>query len=95
MPPLELTLDPEQCRARQARLQSTMERMQVDRVLLLAPENVQWLTGFRPHRLMSSGVPKQTLISPPPTAEDQDLLMRHLAAPFFFVLLRDRSLVPH
>ncbi|MEO1997263.1 MAG: Xaa-Pro peptidase family protein [Planctomycetaceae bacterium] len=54
MPPHELTLNPEQCRARQARLQATMERMQVDRVLLLAPENVQWLTGFRPHRLMSS-----------------------------------------
>ena len=54
MPVPELTLDISQCRERQSRLQSVMERSQVDRVLLLAPENVQWLTGFRPHRLMAS-----------------------------------------
>jgi len=33
-----------------------MRELGIDRVTLQQPENVQWLTGFRPHRLMSAAV---------------------------------------
>lgn len=44
------------CRNRQRRVVAIMERMDVDQVLLTRPEHVQYLTGFRPHRLMSAAV---------------------------------------
>jgi Xaa-Pro dipeptidase len=49
-------LDPEFCRRRQNRLLKTMQRDGIGRVVLTRPENVQYLTGFRPHRLMSAMV---------------------------------------
>lgn len=49
-----LQLSPDECRARQERLRSVMRERDIDRVLLVNVENVQWLTGFRPHRLMQS-----------------------------------------
>ena len=51
-----LSLDPRQCRARQTRLVEVLERRQLDRAILVLPEHVQYLTGFRPHRLMGSAV---------------------------------------
>jgi len=82
MSPLELTLDVQQCRERQARLQSAMERMEVDRVLLLAPENVQWLTGFRPHRLMAAAAALDldgTVCLSVPNAEPEAVAADHVA----------------
>jgi Xaa-Pro aminopeptidase len=49
-------LDVNHCRSRQQRVQDVMADRNVDRVLLVSPENVQYLTGFRPHRLMSAAV---------------------------------------
>ena len=34
------------CRAQQTRLLEEMRSQSVERTVLLAPENVQWLTGF-------------------------------------------------
>ena len=48
------TLDPQLCRVRQNRLQDVMSTRGIDRVVVVAPEHVQWLTGFRPHRLMTA-----------------------------------------
>ena len=31
-----------------------MQSARIDRALFVLPEHVQWLTGFRPHRLMSA-----------------------------------------
>lgn len=45
-------LTTEGCRARQQRLREALVGMQADRAILAASENVQWLTGFRPHPLM-------------------------------------------
>jgi Xaa-Pro dipeptidase len=42
----------EQCRTRQQRLRETLTTLQADRAILVSAENVQWLTGFRPHPLM-------------------------------------------
>ncbi|MFO1092454.1 MAG: Xaa-Pro peptidase family protein [Planctomycetaceae bacterium] len=49
-----INLTPECSRHRQSRLLARMRQRQLDRVILQEPENVQWLTGFRPHRLMSA-----------------------------------------
>ena len=40
------------CRARQWRLRETLTTLKADRAILVTAENVQWLTGFRPHPLM-------------------------------------------
>ena len=47
-----LTLDPVQCRARQKRLCAALAESKIDRAIFVSHENVQYLTGFRPHRLM-------------------------------------------
>ncbi len=46
----QLSID--HCRARQQRLREMLTTMRADRAFLVAAENVQWLTGFRPHPLM-------------------------------------------
>lgn len=51
-----LSLDPVQCRIRQQRLCSRMSELSVDAVIVTSHENVQYLTGFRPHRLMHTAV---------------------------------------
>ncbi|QDU41493.1 putative peptidase [Maioricimonas rarisocia] len=50
------TLAPPLCRVRQRRLLDLMSARGIDRVVVVTPEHVQWLTGFRPHRLMSAAV---------------------------------------
>ena len=52
----QLSLDPQLCRGRQRRLVSAMQELELDGVLVQQAENVQWLTGFRPHRLMGAAV---------------------------------------
>lgn len=52
--PTPLTLSPELSRQRQQRLADPMQRLDLERVIVRQPENVQWLTGFRPHRLMAA-----------------------------------------
>jgi Xaa-Pro aminopeptidase len=51
---MSMMLDPGECRHRQQRLCAFMQSARIDRVLFVLPEHVQWLTGFRPHRLMSA-----------------------------------------
>lgn len=46
----QLTL--EGCHDRQHRLREKMESLGIDRALVVTPEHVQYLTGFRPHWLM-------------------------------------------
>lgn len=45
-------LSPDGCRSRQDRLRARMAELEIDRALVVAPEHVQYLTGFRPHWLM-------------------------------------------
>lgn len=45
-------LDPQLCRARQQRLCSRLLELEVDLAAFISHENVQYLTGFRPHRLL-------------------------------------------
>ncbi len=57
------------CRARQQRLCEAMATLKADRAILTTAENVQWLTGFRPHPLMRAVTVLQssgdcTLIAP-------------------------------
>ena len=52
----QLCLDPQLCRGRQERLVLEMHGLELDGVLVQQVENVQWLTGFRPHRLMGAAV---------------------------------------
>jgi Xaa-Pro aminopeptidase len=40
------------CHASQQRLREALTKLKADRAILVAAENVQWLTGFRPHPLM-------------------------------------------
>lgn len=47
-------LTSEGCRARQQRLRDRMAALGVDRAVVVTREHVQWLTGFRPHWLMSA-----------------------------------------
>ncbi len=49
-----MMLDPGECRHRQQRLCAFMQSARIDRALFVLPEHVQWLTGFRPHRLMAA-----------------------------------------
>ena len=52
-----LQLDPALCRERQQRLIPVMARRDLGRVLLVQPEHVQYLTGFRtPHTLLKTAV---------------------------------------
>lgn len=51
---LELNLDT--CRQRQRALATLLSNEGMDQIVLVRPENVQYLTGFRPHRLMSAAV---------------------------------------
>ncbi|MCB1089289.1 MAG: aminopeptidase P family N-terminal domain-containing protein, partial [Verrucomicrobiae bacterium] len=48
----QLTL--EGCRSRQRRLRERMAALGVERAVVVTREHVQWLTGFRPHWLMSA-----------------------------------------
>lgn len=50
------SLDPGLCRARQRRVCEQLAAISVERAVLVSPENVQYLTGFRPHRLMHAAV---------------------------------------
>ena len=43
-------LSPSDSRARQTRLREALAELSADRAILVAPEHVQWLTGFRPIR---------------------------------------------
>ena len=52
--PLDLTLD--HCRERQRRLREVLALRKIERAIVLSPENVHYLTGFRPHRLMQAAV---------------------------------------
>ena len=45
-------LDVPSSRRRQQRLLESMARLRVDRVVVVSPEHVQYLTGFLPHRLL-------------------------------------------
>ncbi len=45
-------LDVQASRRRQRRLLDCMARLRVDRVVVVSPEHVQYLTGFLPHRLL-------------------------------------------
>ena len=47
-------LSPELCRVRQRRLCEAMAEKHIDQAVVCSPEHVQWLTGFRPHWLMSA-----------------------------------------
>lgn len=49
-----LQLDLDLCRQRQGRLCEAMARLKVDRAVFATHENVQYLTGFRPHWLMKA-----------------------------------------
>jgi Xaa-Pro aminopeptidase len=44
------------CLARQQRVRETLERLSVDRAIFVSHENIEYLTGFRPHRLMQAAV---------------------------------------
>lgn len=52
--PLNLNLDA--CRERQKRVTNWMQQDGVDYLWLVTPENVQYLTAFRTHRLLSAGL---------------------------------------
>lgn len=51
-----ISLDPTHCRERQGALLGVLDSLRVDRAVLTRPEHIQYLTGFRPHRLMSGAV---------------------------------------
>lgn len=44
------------CRERQQRLRAAMATLGAESAILVTPEHVQWLTGFRPHSLMRAAV---------------------------------------
>jgi len=48
------SLSPALCRQRQRRLREALPSLNADRVVLTKAEHVQYLTGFRPHPLMSA-----------------------------------------
>ncbi|MBC8289671.1 MAG: aminopeptidase P family protein [Planctomycetes bacterium] len=50
----DLCLD--ECRKRQERVRSVLHDRSLDRAIFVSHENVQYLTGFRPHRLMQAAV---------------------------------------
>lgn len=49
-------LQPTLCRERQQRLLQVLQQQELDAAIVTSPENVQYLTGFRPHRLMVAAV---------------------------------------
>lgn len=51
-----VSLDLDYCRRRQQRVILQLEALDADRAILIRPEHVQYLTGFRPHRLMTAAV---------------------------------------
>lgn len=51
-----VSLDPQQCRRRQGRLLEVLGRIKADRTVLVRPEHVYYLTGFRPNPLMCAAV---------------------------------------
>jgi len=51
-----LQLDLLRCRARQRRVCGRLAELSVDRAVFIAHEHVQYLTGFRPHRLLQAAV---------------------------------------
>lgn len=53
-PPPELCLD--ECRTRQNRVRNLLDELSIDRAVFVSHENVQYLTGFRPHRLMEAAL---------------------------------------
>ncbi len=55
-----LNLSPHLCRLRQQRVRKRLAELSVDRAILVGHENVQYLTGFRPHRLMQAAVCLET-----------------------------------
>lgn len=50
----DLCLD--ECRKRQDRVRRVLQDRSLDRAIFVSHENVQYLTGFRPHRLMQAAV---------------------------------------
>lgn len=44
------------CLARQRRVAAMLQQRGVDRAIFVSPENIQYLTRFRPHRLMQAAV---------------------------------------
>jgi Xaa-Pro dipeptidase len=51
-----LNLSPRLCRIRQERVRKLLAERSVDRAIFVGHENIQYLTGFRPHRLMQAAV---------------------------------------
>ena len=49
-------LSPDECRVRQERVREMLFAASIDRAVFVSHENVQYLTGFRPHRLMQAAV---------------------------------------
>lgn len=52
--PKQVSLDLKCCRERQEWVVGLLERLNADRAIFGLPEHVQYLSGFRPHRLMSA-----------------------------------------
>ncbi len=50
----------EHCLSRQRRVRDTLARLSIDRAIFVSHENIQYLTGFRPHRLMQGAVCLET-----------------------------------
>lgn len=55
-----LNLDSVLCRLRQSRLRGVLESLSLDAALIVSHDNIQWLTGFRPHRLMQASLVLET-----------------------------------
>lgn len=53
-------LSPEDCIARQQRVREALDRLSADRAIFVSHENIEYLTGFRPHRLMQAAVCLET-----------------------------------
>ncbi len=86
-----------ECRSRQNRLKEVLRELNADQALLVSPENVQWATGFRPHRLMqSAAIVSQrdgcTLIAPnePPPGHAADEV-RTFTAQWLCTLRQDQT----
>jgi Xaa-Pro dipeptidase len=50
----------EHCLARQQRVREALHRLSADRAIFVSHENIEYLTGFRPHRLMQAAVCLET-----------------------------------
>lgn len=48
------SLSADLCKLRQRRICALLERLRLDRAVFVTHENIQYLTGFRPHRLMQA-----------------------------------------